>query len=89
VLEAILSVFPLDTFVDHPLERMAPENGPDADSAAQRKVLDTARAHDPRHLEFGVLSRHVFYERAKGAHAIVQTLETAPYCDFILTKGVI
>jgi L-fucose mutarotase len=89
VLDAILSVFPLDTFVDHPLERMAPQDGPDTANDAQRDVLETANRHDQRLLEFGVLRRSDFYTRAKTAHAIVQTLETAPYCDFILTKGVV
>ena len=89
VLDAILSVFPLDTFIDRPLERMGPQEDPDAVNDAQLAVLDTARRHDGRPLEFGVLPRFDFYERATRAQAIVQTLETAPYCDFILTKGVV
>ena len=89
VLDAILSVFPLDTFVDRPIERMAPQGDPGTVNDAQTAVLETARRHDGRALEFGVLERFAFYERARTAHAIVQTLETAPYCDFILTKGVV
>jgi L-fucose mutarotase len=89
VLDAILSVFPLDTFIEHPIERMGPQHDPAAANDAQLTVLETARRHDGRPLEFGVIPRFEFYERAKRAHVIVQTLETAPYCDFILTKGVV
>ena len=89
MLDAILSVFPLDTFIERPLERMGPQDDPDAVNDAQLAVLDTARRHDGRPLEFGAIPRFDFYARARSAHAIVQTLETAPYCDFILTKGTV
>ena len=88
-LTAILGVFPLDTFVDFPLERMEAENDPTVTNPTMDAVLDLARSSHGAPLEFGVIPRFEFYERAKGVAAVVQTQETAPYCDFILTKGVI
>ena len=88
VFEAVLSVFPLDTFVEQPLERIAPADDL-SPNATQSEVLETARRHDGRPLEFNVIPRFDFYARAGQAHAVIHTLEAAPYCDFILTKGVI
>ena len=88
VFDAVLSVFPLDTFVEHPLERIAPTDDP-MPNATQTAVLEVARRHDGRPLEFHVIPRFDFYARAGQAHAVIHTLESAPYCDFILTKGVV
>jgi L-fucose mutarotase len=89
VFAAVLSVFPLDTFVDQPLERIAPADDLETTNETQRAVLDLARDADGRPLEFAVIPRLDFYEAAGMAHAVIHTLETAPFCDFILTKGVV
>lgn len=87
--EAILSVFPLDSFVSHPLERMEVEDDVTKTTSNQEKVLTIARAvHDPS-LEYGVIPRLDFYERADGAYAVIHTLDDQPYGCFILQKGVI
>lgn len=86
---AILSVFPLDTFVPFPLERMEVDNDSGIVGPIQQKVLEIAREHHGGPLEFGVVPRFDFYERARSAFAVVHTLETEPYGCFILTKGVI
>jgi L-fucose mutarotase len=88
VFEAVLSVFPLDTFVERPLQRISPVDDP-TPNATQTAVLETARRHDGRPLEFQVVPRLDFYARAGRAHAVIHTLEAAPFCDFILTKGVV
>ncbi|CAN5350385.1 RbsD/FucU family protein [soil metagenome] len=88
-LDAILSVFPLDTFVDRPLARMGPQDDPEAENDAQTAVLEVARRRSGGALEFEAIRRMDFYDHANTAFAVVQTLETAPYCDFILTKGVV
>ncbi|MCU1552053.1 MAG: hypothetical protein JWR36_2613 [Glaciihabitans sp.] len=86
---AILSVFPLDSYVDKPLERMEVENDPSIVTANQAAVLALARhAHDEA-LEFGIIPRLAFYERANHVFAIVHTLEPQPYGCFILQKGVV
>jgi L-fucose mutarotase len=88
VVKAVLTVFPLDTFVEQPLERISPADDL-SPNATQSAVLETARRHDGRPLEFAVIPRLDFYARAGRAHAVIHTLEAAPYCDFILTKGVV
>ena len=85
---AILGVFPLDTYVDRPLERMEVDDDPSIVTDAQAAVLEIARGQI-RGLEFGIVPRLAFYERAKSAFAVVQTLDARPYGCFILQKGVV
>jgi len=87
--KAILSVYPLDSFIDHPLERMEVEDDPNKTTSLQDELLELARTSENRDLEYGVIPRLNFYERAKQAYAVVDTLETQPYGCFILHKGVI
>ena len=86
---AILSVFPLDTFVERPLARMEVDEDPTVTTDEQRAVLETARAAHPAPLEWEVVPRLVFYERARRAYAVVHTLESRPWGCFLLQKGVI
>src|SRR3954463_5766765 len=81
---AILSVFPLDTFVEAPLERMEVEDDPSIVVEVQDEVLAVARAHHEKPLEYGIVPRLDFYERAKEVFAVVKTLESRPYGCFIL-----
>ena len=87
--KAILSVYPLDSFVDHPLERMEVEDDPVKTTSLQDGPLQLAKEAENRDLEYGVIPRLNFYERAKNAYAVVHTLENQPYGCFILQKGVI
>lgn len=86
---AILSVFPLDSFIEHPLERMEVEDDPIKTTSLQNDLLALARASEDRKLEYGVVPRLEFYQRAKDVYAVVHTLEDQPYGCFILHKGVI
>lgn len=88
-IEAILSVMPLDTFVDHPLLRMEVDDDPSKVTDTQREVLDLARRVEGSALEFGIVPRLDFYQEAAKAFAVVHTLESAPYGCFVLQKGVI
>ena len=87
--QAILSVFPLDSFIAHPLERMEVDDDPAKTTSTQDALLELARASEGRDLEFGVIPRLSFYDRAKAAYAVVHTLDAQPYGCFILHKGVI
>lgn len=87
--KAILSVYPLDSFIDHPLERMEVEDDPNKTTSLQNDLLQLAKEAENRDLEYGVIPRLNFYERAKNAYAVVHTLEDQPYGCFILQKGVI
>lgn len=86
---AILSVFPLDSFIDHPLERMEVEDDPARTTPTQDALLALASAAEGRALEYGVVPRLEFYKRAASAYAVVHTLDAVPYGCFILHKGVV
>jgi L-fucose mutarotase len=88
-ISAILSVFPLDDFVPHPLERMEVEDDPHVVTSTQERVLEIASRAHGQALSYGVISRHDFYDRAKRVYAVAHTLESAPYGCFVLQKGVI
>jgi len=89
VLAAVLSVLPLDAFIERPLERMEVKEDPAPTTPVQDRVLELARRSHPQPLEYGVVPRFEFYRRARDAFAIVQTLEAEPYSGFILQKGVV
>ncbi len=87
--EAILSVFPLDSYLEHPLERMEVESDPKIVTPNQQAMLALARSHHDKPLEFGIIPRLDFYERARNVFAIVHTLERQPYGCFVFHKGVV
>ena len=87
--QAILSVFPLDSFVAHPLERMEVNDEPVTTTSLQDDLLGLASSIESRPLEYGIIPRLAFYTRAKSVFAVVHTLEAQPYGCFILQKGVI
>ena len=87
--EAILSVFPLDSFVPHAAYRMEVVGDRDTVPEVQqafKKVLDESAG---RPVGLGSFERHAFYERARQAYAVVATGERRGYGCFILVKGVI
>ena len=86
---AILSLFPLDTFVDEPLLRMEVVGSPDEVTPVQQELAGIASELDGREVAVGSLERFAFYERSRGAFATVITGEDAPYACFLLIKGVI
>jgi L-fucose mutarotase len=93
-VRAILSVMPLDSFVDHPAERMEVVGNPAEIPAVQQEVqaeIDTAarRDADREGWPMGQIERFAFYERARKAYAVVVTGERRFYGCFILKKGVI
>lgn len=88
-MSAILSVFPLDDFVEAPIERMEVEDDPHRTAPVQDAVLEWARSTHPRPLEWGVVPRLDFYQRERRAYAVVHTLEDRPYACFLLQKGVV
>ena len=87
--KAILSVFPLDSFIDHPVERMEVDGDLLKTTIAQDALIALASESEGRTLDFAVVPRLDFYERAKGAYAVVHTLDDQPYGCCILHKGVI
>lgn len=87
LLDAILTVIPLDTYAPSNFMLMETTNG-DPTPTIWKEYEDIANQHDPNvHVE--KIERYAFYERAKKAYAIVQTSETAIYANIILKKGVV
>lgn len=89
VLDAVLTLFPVDTLESPPVFTMEVVGDPDA---VPEPVADFAAVftdHDLGDCEIGRLSREVFYSRAREALAIVQTGEIRPYGNVLLVKGVI
>jgi L-fucose mutarotase len=87
-LKAILSVLPLDSFVDAPALTMEIVGSPNAVPEAVRDFQRELEASAGRAIRIAALPRHDFYERARGAYAIVATGERRFYGNVILVKGV-
>lgn len=88
-LEAILSVFPLDTFVDEPIARMGVVDDPDSVPEVAADTQRIANEAEGREIAVRVVERHAFYDEAKNAAFVVATGETRSYGCFFLTKGVL
>jgi L-fucose mutarotase len=86
---AILSVYPLDSFVDHPVKRMQMVDKPDEIPPVQQDFQKVIDAAEGRSWPMGSLERFAFYEAARQAFAVVATSESRPYGCFLLKKGVI
>jgi len=87
--KAILSVYPLDSFVDHPVKRMQMVGKPDEVPPVQQDFQKVIDAAEKRSWPMGSLERFAFYEAARQAFAVVATSESRPYGCFLLKKGVI
>ena len=55
----------------------------------QEEVLAVAAESAGTELAFRDIPRLSFYDRAGQGHLVVLTRETAPYCDFVLIKGIV
>jgi L-fucose mutarotase len=88
--KALLSLFPLDTFVDAPITRMQVVGKPKGTLVQSHHDMQAAAdAAEGRKVKIGSLERFAFYEAAKRSFAIVQTSDPGPYGCFILKKGVL
>ncbi|MCP3476412.1 RbsD/FucU family protein [Bradyrhizobium sp. CCGUVB1N3] len=86
---AILSVLPLDSFVDKPALRMEMVGQPNEIPAVQAEVQAEIDAAERRPLPLGSIERFAFYELAKKSYCVIQTGERRFYGCFIFKKGVI
>ena len=90
LLEAILKVFPLDTYVEKPVSLMQVTPGDNAETPiwdTYKKLVGEADERGDK--AFDEVERFEFYERAKKAYAIIATGETAIYANIMLQKGVV
>ena len=88
VVDAILSLMPLDTFVDYAACRMQVVDDPKAVPEVCKLFEKVVRKRAPGH-KVEALERFKFYERAEAAFCTVATGESRLYGNLILKKGVI
>ena len=88
LLEAILPLFELDTYVPHPLAMMEAVEGDKLDPKVENSYLASIKKTNPNGPPIERIDRFAFYERTKTAFAVVMTGETAKYGNIILKKGV-
>jgi L-fucose mutarotase len=86
---AILSVMPLDTFVEVAAARMEVVGNPSEILPVQKEVQAEIDRAEGKSRPMGSIERMAFYEHAKKAYCVVTTAETRFYGCFIFTKGVI
>ena len=90
VLEAILKVFPLDTYVEKPVNLMEVMPGDNVETPIWDEYAQIVAAEDERGADaIGHIERFAFYEEAKKAYAIIATGEGALYANVMLQKGVV
>lgn len=87
--KAILSLMPLDTFVEQPVMRMRVVGDPDGVVPIFAKMQETVDACELRTVNIGAYDRFDFYAAAMKSFAIVRTSDPGPYGCFILRKGVL
>lgn len=89
VAEAVLSVYPLDTFVDDSAARMEIVGQPNEVPPVQAEVQKVVDAAEGKSWPMISVERYAFYERAKQAYAVIQTGERRFYGCFAFRKGVV
>ena len=90
MMDAILQVFPLDTYVDHPVNLMEVMPGDPVETPIWNTYENIVEKHDARGGNaIGQIERFAFYEEAKKVYAIIATGESALYANIMLQKGVV
>jgi L-fucose mutarotase len=89
VAKAVLSLYPLDTFVDDAAARMEVVGKPDEVPAVQQEVQKEIDAAEGKSWPMISVERYAFYERAKQAYCVIQTGERRFYGCFAFRKGVV
>ena len=90
LLDAILQVMPLDTYVEKPMNLMEVMPGDPVKTPIWDTYKEIVAKHDERGAAcVGNIERFQFYEEAKKAYAIIATGESAVYANVMLQKGVV
>lgn len=85
-VEAILTLLPLDTFDGDPVHTMQVVGNA---ATVPEAVAEGGRLIAREGFAMASLERFAFYERSRRCHAVIHTLDTRLYANFILRKGVI
>lgn len=90
ILDAILRVFPLDTYIEKPVNLMEVMPGDDVQTPIWDVYKKTVEKYDERGKNaIGEIERFKFYEETKTAYAVIATSEKALYANIMLQKGVV
>ena len=90
LLDAILKVFPLDSYVEDPVNLMEVMKDDNVETPIWDTYKDIVAKYDDRGAAaIRNIERFAFYEEAKKAYAIVTTGESALYANVMLQKGVV
>ncbi len=90
LLDAILQVMPLDSYVEKPMNLMEVMPGDPVKTPIWDTYKEIVAKHDERGAAcVGNIERFQFYEEAKKAYAIIATGESAVYANVMLQKGVV
>jgi len=89
VVKAVLSLYPLDTFVDDAAARMEIVGKPDEIPPVQKEVQKRIDKAEGKAWPMISVERYAFYERAKKAYCVIQTGERRFYGCFAFRKGVV
>lgn len=88
LLKAVLSLMPVDDFVDEPACVMVPDNVDD-EPVAYEEYERILTAEAGTSVRIGRMARHDFYDRVADCFAVVATGERRLYGNIIVKKGVI
>lgn len=91
ILDAILQVFPLDTYVEHPVTLMDVVAGDPVETPIWDRYKEIVAKYDPRGEDcFEEIDKWKFYEKTKEhSSVVIMTGEKALYANIILKKGVV
>jgi L-fucose mutarotase len=89
LLDGILALMNLDSYVPHPAAMMAPASGDTLDDSVEKSYRAVIDRRWPGTPPIERVERFAFYERSKKAFAVLMTGETVKYGNIILKKGVI
>ena len=88
ILEAVLSLIPLDQYVAKPVSLMDRVKGDNADVSIWQTYDRILKSAEGKGLEAAnMLERFEFYDEAKKAYAVIATSERSQYANVILKKG--
>ena len=90
LLDAIMTFFPLDTYVEKPMNLMEVMKGANVETPIWETYKEIVAKHDSRGADaIGQIERFEFYDESKTAYAIIATGESALYANIMLQKGVV
>ena len=90
VLEAILQLFSLDSYVEHPVSLMQVIPGDPVETPIWDSYKEIVKKADARGEQaFAEIERSAFYEASRNVYAIIATGESALYANLMLQKGVV